>query len=170
MIVDVLPVVAPPVTAIGPLFERTIEGTAAPVTVTALVVDAVTELAELSVPLIVTTYVPGVVVDVEPIVNTACNAVVPVMLSDFGLSVQVIGLVEFDGAVVTVQARPTVPEYPPDGVTLIVEELPVVAPAASVMGALFDKVKLGVPITVTVLVVDSVTFPVATSVPVIVTT
>jgi hypothetical protein len=51
-----------------------------------------------------------------------------------------------------------------------VDVLPVVAPAVSVITLLFARVMPGALITVTALVVDAVIFPVAASLPVIVTT
>jgi predicted secreted protein len=66
---------------------------------------------------------------VLPIVRVAVTADVEEMDTDDGMP-QVTGLVALDGSVVTLQVRLTVPVNPLDGVAVMVEVLPVVAPAA----------------------------------------
>ena len=68
---------------------------------------------------------------VLPTVKIAVAAAVPVTLTGEGM-LQVTGLIAPDGTVVTAQLRLTLPVNPFDGVTLIVEVLPVVAPAVIV--------------------------------------
>lgn len=50
-----------------------------------------------------------------------------------GVTAQVAGLAAPAGFVVKAQPRATAPVRPPDGVTVLVDVLPVVAPAATVM-------------------------------------
>ena len=101
--------------------------------------------------------------------STDVDDAVPLIVTDAGDTPHVTGLTALAGAVVTAQESPTVPTYPLAGVTVRVDVFPVVAPAATVMGALLESVMLGVPSTVTVLVVVAVNFPVASSLPVMVT-
>ena len=82
-------------------------------------------------------------------VSVAVNAVVPVMLTE-GVTLQVAGLVAPAGAVVTAQVRLTAPVKPFAGVTVIVDVLPVVAPAAIVTLPLFERAKVGGTKAVTV--------------------
>ena len=79
------------------------------------------------------TYPPIVVVEVEFAVSVA--VVVPGNVIDDGM-LQVTGLVGLGGVVVTEQLRFTVPVSPPEGVTVIVDVFPVVAPAFTVMAPL----------------------------------
>lgn len=65
------------------------------------------------------------------------KADVPVMLTEVGDRAQVAGLLAAVG--LTAQVRATVPVKPPEGVTLMVEVLPVVAPAATVMAPLLER-------------------------------
>ena len=65
-------------------------------------------------------------VEVELAVSVAVTAP-DVMLTEDGM-LQVTGLVAPAGCVVTEQARLTVPVSPPEGVTVMVDVLPVVAP------------------------------------------
>lgn len=71
------------------------------------------------------------VVEVVETVSVAVPAAAPLIATDAGIE-QVAGLVALAGLVVTAQLRLTVPVKPPAGVTLIVEVLPLVAPALSV--------------------------------------
>lgn len=72
--------------------------------------------------------VPAAVVTI----TVSVAAVVPAMLTDFEDIAQVAGL---DGllVLVTTQLRLTAPVKPPDGVRVMVEVLPLVAPAVTVM-------------------------------------
>ena len=124
--VELLPVVVPAVTVIGPLFDSMIPGV--PVTVTVLVVEAVILPATASTPVTVTTYVPVVVLAVELAVRVVVDAEVPVRTIVVGM-LQVIGLVELAGEEVTAQLRFTTPANPPDELALTVAVLPVVLPA-----------------------------------------
>ena len=72
-------------------------------------------------------YAPVVVVVVKLAVSVAVCTPAPVMPTDDGM-LQVTGLVAFVGAVVTEQLRATVPVKPSEGVTVIADVLPVVAP------------------------------------------
>ena len=69
------------------------------------------------------------------------SAEVPVMSTEVGDRVQVAGLVA--ALVVMVQVRATVPVKPLDGVTLIVDVLPVVAPPATEIAPLLDRANPG---------------------------
>lgn len=73
-----------------------------------------------------------------------CGAVL-LMEMEAGESPQVVGLVAPAGELVMEQARETVPVNELDGVTVIVEVLPVVAPGATVMFPLFESVKSLLP-------------------------
>jgi hypothetical protein len=83
-----------------------------------------------------------VVVDVELAVSVAVTALVPVTLTDDGIE-QVTGLVAPLGGE-TEQLRPTLPVNPLEGVTLIVEVLPVVAPWTTAIFPLFESANVGV--------------------------
>jgi hypothetical protein len=141
VIVDVSPVVAPPVSEIGPLLlKANVPVVVVEVTVTSTVVVCV---MDPDLPVTVTTYAPGVVAVVLPMDKVPVAAAVPEMTTDAG-TLQLIGLVAPVGTVVTLHCSVTVPVNPPDGVALIVDVSPVVAPPASVMLPLLLSVKLGV--------------------------
>ena len=111
---------------------------------------------------------PAVVVTVR----VAAAAAVPVMFTDAGRP-QVGTLTGLEMLVVTAQERFTVPVKPLAGVKVIVAVLPVVAPGATVMEPLLLRLKLAgvdVPVTVALMFVAAVIFPVVASVPVTVTT
>jgi hypothetical protein len=86
------------------------------------------------------------VVAVVSAVNVVVAAVVPVMLTEVEVppvpKEQVAGLVALATPLVTAQVRLTWPVNPPEGITLIVEVLPVVAPGLMVMFPLLLSVKL----------------------------
>jgi hypothetical protein len=84
------------------------------------------------VPVSVIAYAPPVVMAVLATVKgvVAITAAVPVTSTDDG-GVQVTGLVAPAGAVVTAQVKATVPANAFDGVTVMVEVLPVVAPGTT---------------------------------------
>jgi hypothetical protein len=82
-----------------------------------------------------------VVVDVVVAVSVAVSAVVLLIVTDVGERLHVTGLVALDGDVVTAHVSATVPENELDGVTVIVEVLPEVAPGLSVMAPLLERVK-----------------------------
>lgn len=69
-------------------------------------------------------------------------AAVPEIVTEAGESAQVAGSLAAVGA--TAQVSATAPVSPPDGVTVMVEVLPVVAPGLTVMLPLFERAKLGV--------------------------
>ena len=83
-----------------------------------------------------------VVVDVVVTVTVAVTAVALTTLTEL-VTPQVAGLTAPDGMVVTAQLRLTMPVNPPLGVTLMVDVLPEVAPAAMEMLPLLPSVKLG---------------------------
>ena len=71
--------------------------------------------------------------DVVVAVNVEVCAVSLLKVSDVGLRLQVVGLVAPEGDVVTAQASETVPVNVLDGVTVMLDVLPVAAPGATVM-------------------------------------
>lgn len=83
-------------------------------------------------------------------VSTDVPAVAPLIVTEAGERAQVAGSLAAAGAMAQVSA--TAPVNPPDGATLIVEELPVVAPGLTVMFPLLVRAKLGVGAAVTVTV------------------
>ena len=95
-------------------------------------------------------------------VRFAVAVVVPVMFTDEGM-LQVGKSVGLLRLVVTEQDRLTIPVNPPAGVTVIVEEFPVVMPGLSERFPLLLRLN---PRTAIVTAVEAVIFPVATSVPV----
>ena len=93
--------------------------------------------------------VVGAVVD---IVKVDVGAVVPLIVTEAGLRAQVAGSVAPLGPA-TVQVRAIAPVNPPDGVTVIVDVFPLIAPGLTLMLPLFVSAKLGailVPLSVTV--------------------
>ncbi len=68
-----------------------------------------------------------------------CGVVLP-METEVGERAHVVGLVAPVGELVIEQARETVPVKELDGVTVIVEVLPLVAPGATLMLPLFERV------------------------------
>jgi hypothetical protein len=146
LIVEVLPVVAPAATLIAPALLR--ENVEIGLTVTLTGVVAVILPVAASVPVTVTAYAPVVVVEVVETASAAVAAVAPPMATEVGRE-HVAGLVAPAGLVVTAQVRLTVPIKPPDGVTLIVEVLPVVAPATIVRELLFAESANVLEVTVT---------------------
>ena len=108
--------------------------------------------------------------DVEAMLKTDVEAIAPLIVTDAGETPQLMGSVPPAGLVVTAQDRLTTPVNPFRGVTMRFEVLPMAAPAVSVIGALFESVIPGAAAMVTVLVVLAVTVPVASSLPLIVTT
>jgi hypothetical protein len=80
----------------------------------------------LEEPVIVTWYAPAVVVAVVAAVSVEVCAESSVKVSDVGDTLQVVGLVALDGEVVMAQESETVPVNVLDGVTVMVEVLPVV--------------------------------------------
>ena len=72
-----------------------------------------------------------------PMVRVAICAVVPLIVTEVGEILHVAGSVAaFD---VNEQLRFTMPVNPPDGVTVMVEVLPVVAPGATLIAPLLLK-------------------------------
>jgi hypothetical protein len=99
------------------------------------------------VPVTVISYVPAVVVDVVVAVSVAVWAVELLNVRDVGERLHVTGLVAPAGDVVTAQVSATVPVNELDGVTVIVEVLPEVAPALlTAMVPLFERLKSEEPI------------------------
>ncbi len=79
-------------------------------------------------------------------VNVDVSAVELLIATDVGERLHVTGLTALEGEVVTAQLRVTVPLKEPDGVTVIVEVLPEVAPGVlTLMAPLFDRVKSDEP-------------------------
>ncbi len=89
-------------------------------------------------------------------VNTSVCAVVPLTVTDADARLHVGRSAAPVGEELMVQLIATAPVNPPDGVTLIVEVLPVVAPGLTVILPLLVRAKLGtgaaVTLTVTVVV------------------
>lgn len=103
-------------------------------------------------------------------VKVAVAAPAPLIVTEDGI-VQVGGSTGLEMLVLTAQVRFTWPVKPPEGVTLIVVVLPVVAPGATVMFPLLLSAKPGrIIVTVTFTEVLAVIVPVAASAPVTVTT
>jgi hypothetical protein len=81
-------------------------------------------------------------VDVVVAVSVAVCAVVLLIVTEVGERLHVTGLEALDGDVVTAQVRATVPVNELDGVTVMVEVLPEVAPALlTLMTPLLERVK-----------------------------
>jgi len=140
LIVPVAPVVEPGVTVIEVVPPVPVVKLGAELTLTFTTVVCV-----MPPPCAVTVmaYAPVVVVEVEFAVSVAVCTVAPVMLTDDGM-LQVAGLVAFAGAVVTEQLRATVPVKPLEGVTVIVDVLPDIAPWLTVTAPLLEMEKVGV--------------------------
>lgn len=83
--------------------------------------------------------------DVVVAVSVDVTAAVPLMETDVGERLQVGTLVGFETLVVTAQVSVTVPENEFDGVTLMTDVLPLVAPAVTVMLPALDRVKSLLP-------------------------
>jgi hypothetical protein len=90
-------------------------------------------------PVTVMLYAPSVVEDAVVAVNVAVIADVLLMSTDVGERLHVAGLLAPVGAL-TVQLRSTVPVKELDGVTVMVEVLPDVAPGLMVMLPLLVRV------------------------------
>jgi hypothetical protein len=80
------------------------------------------------------------VLDVVVAVSVAVCALELLSVTELGDRAQVTGLVAFEGVVVTAQVRATVPLNEPDGVTVIVDVFPEVAPAVTLMEPLLESV------------------------------
>jgi hypothetical protein len=150
VIVVVFPEVAPGLTEMLPLFASVNVGSAVTVAVTTVV-----SVSEPAVPVTVMVYVPAVVLEVVVIVSTSVP-VPPATVAD--ARAQVAGLVAPAG-LDTAQVRATADAKPFAGVTVIVEVLPVVAPAAMVILPLFVKANVGSAETTTFREVVSVNEP-----------
>jgi hypothetical protein len=81
-------------------------------------------------------------VDVVATVRVSVIAAAPVMVTEFDMKLHVAGLVAPVG-LATTQVRLTAPVNPFDGVAVIVDVLPVVAPAVMLMLPLLVRAKLG---------------------------
>jgi hypothetical protein len=92
-----------------------------------------------------------VVVDVVATVRVSVNAALPVMVTEFDVKLHVAGLVAPVGPA-TAQVRFTAPVNPFDGVAVMVDVLPEVAPAVTLMLPLLVRAKLGTAAAVTVTV------------------
>ena len=80
--------------------------------------------------------------DVVVAVNVVVSAVEPLIVTVVGERLQVTGLEALDGDVVTAQVSATAPENELDGVTVIVEVLPELAPGLlTVIVPLLERVK-----------------------------
>jgi hypothetical protein len=93
-------------------------------------------------PVIVMSYAPVVVVPVVDAVSVEVCAVVSLIVTEVGERLHVAGLTALEGAVVTEHESATVPVNELDGVTVMVEVLPMVAPGATIMLPLLVSVKL----------------------------
>ena len=100
-------------------------------------------------------------------VNVEVSAEVPVMSTEAGERLQVAGSLAAVG--VTAQVKATVPVNPPDGVTLMVDVLPEVAPAVTVMLPLLVRANEPVGAAVVTVRVTGVVSVVVPEVPVTVT-
>ena len=106
------------------------------------------------------------VAEIVLMVRVPVAAAAPVMFTEF-VTPQVGGVIP-PGGLVSTQVRFTPPVNPFEGVTLIVEVFPVVAPAATVTPPLFDKANPAAPLATCVRRPSVWTYsPVAASVPVI---
>ena len=167
VMVEVLPVLTPALTTIAPLLVSAKSWGRLTVTFTTVV-----EVSAPEVPVTVMAYDPGVVVAVVTALSTEVSAPAPVMLTESGLRsavVQVSGFAAPAGAVVTAQVRFTTPVKLSEGVTVMVEVLPVVAPWTTVIFPLFESAKVGVetsPLTSAVMARVWMNSPVAASLPV----
>ena len=94
-------------------------------------------------------FTAAVVAAVVVRVSEEVCAVVPLIVTEAGESAQVAESLAAAG--VMAQVRATAPVNPPEGVTLIVEVLPVVAPGLAVMFPLLVRAKLGGGAAVTVI-------------------
>ena len=90
------------------------------------------------------------------IVIVAVAGDVPAIFTDVAPIAHVGGAIGFVKAVVTEQLRVTVPVKPPDGVIVIVDVFPMVAPGMTVMPPLLLNVKSGLDCWVTVTAADPV--------------
>jgi hypothetical protein len=90
-------------------------------------------------------------VDVVVTVRVSVIAVASVMVTEFAAKLHVAGLVAPAGPV-TAHVKPTAPVNPFEGFTVIVDVLPVVAPAVMLMLPLLVSAKLGIDAAVTVTV------------------
>jgi hypothetical protein len=106
----------------------------------------VSDVAPLEAPVTVTEYAPVLVVDVVAAVSVAVCAVVPLMETDVGERLQVGVLTGFEMLVVTAQVKATEPLNEFEGVTVMVEALPLVAPAVTTMLPLLLRAKLVLPV------------------------
>jgi hypothetical protein len=90
-----------------------------------------------------------VVADVVATVRVSVIAAAPVMVTESDVKLHVAGLVAPVGPA-TAQVRLTAPVNPFDGVAVIVDVFPVVAPAVMLMLPLLLRAKLGTDAVVTV--------------------
>jgi hypothetical protein len=97
------------------------------------------------VPVTVMSYPPVVVVPVVVAVSVALCAVVPLIVTEVGERLQVAGLVAPEGVVVIAHESATVPVNEFDGVTVMVDVLPVAAPGAKLIFPLLLNAKLLLP-------------------------
>jgi hypothetical protein len=101
----------------------------------------------------------AVVAGVVPKVKTSVCADVPLMVTEGVARLHVGRSLAPDGELVMAQVIATAPVNPPDGVTVMVEVLPVVAPGLTVMLLPLVRAKLGGAATLTVTVVDCANEP-----------
>jgi hypothetical protein len=139
--VEVLPVFVPAVSvrAAGLLLSAKL-GAATAFTIT--VTDVVCVIVP-SVPVTTKVYDPGVVPATVAMFSNEVSAVALVISTEVGAIVHV-GGTGLPGGLVSRQLSATVPVYALEGVTVIVEVLPVVAPTVTVMLPLLLNVKVGV--------------------------
>jgi hypothetical protein len=143
LIVVVSPVVAPPfrLNDEGLLLKAKPPVVEVPVTVTSTVVVCV---MDPDLPVTFTTYAPAVVEVVVPMDNVEVTPAVPVIFTEVGEMLQLIGVVAPVGTVVTLHCSVTVPVNPFEGVAVIVDVSPVVAPPCIETLPLLLNAKVGV--------------------------
>jgi hypothetical protein len=97
-------------------------------------------------PVTLISYAPVVVVDVVAAVSVEVCADELLKVSDVGERLQVVGLIAPEGDVVMAQESETVPVNVLDGVTVMVEVLPEVAPGLTEMLPLLLRLKSVLPL------------------------
>jgi hypothetical protein len=143
VMVAVLPLVAPGLTVMEPpwLNAKLALTVVPPVTVTLTTVVAVIFPVLRSVPVTVTAYVPAVALDAVSTARETETGKAPVMFAVDGM-LHVGRTLDPDGDAVTAQERSTTPRNPFEGVAVMDEVFPEVAPAAMVIAPLFLSAKL----------------------------
>jgi hypothetical protein len=97
-------------------------------------------------PVTVNWYAPAVVVEVVVAVRVAVSAVVPLIETEVGERLHVAALTGLERLVVTAQVSATEPVNELEGVTVMMEVLPLVAPALTLIPPLLVREKLVLPL------------------------